>query len=170
MDEEIAGAERGKACAFCSGTLHAANYRRKPRGAPDDLPPAFRLRFSNCCSHDGCRRRAPIPSVRFLDRRVYLAVVVTLVTAMRQGPTPTGARRLQGLFGCTRRTLDRWRGWWRDVFPGSSFWRAARARFAPAVDEGQLPASMVGRFDLASIDGIGRLARFLASPWDLHDL
>jgi hypothetical protein len=167
IDREIAEEARSERCPSCGGVLHAANYRRKPRGAPDDVPAEFALRFSNCCSREGCRRRSRVPSVRFLDRRVYLGVVVTLVTAMRQGPTPTGAKKLQQLFGCTRRTLERWRTWWRERFPLSKFWKTFRARFAPAVDESQLPASMVVRFDSESSEGIAQLMRFLAAIGDL---
>lgn len=169
IDRDIAQAEREKCCEFCGDVLHAANYPRKPRGAPGDVPADFGLCFSNCCARDGCRRRARVPSVRFLDRRVYLGVVVTLVTAMRQGPTPTGARKLERLFGCTRRTLERWRKWWREEFPKLSFWKDARARFSPAVVEGDLPTSMVSRFDVGSIEGIGNFMKFLASIDDRHD-
>ena len=39
-------------------------------------------RFSFCCAVDGCRKRATPPSLRFLGRKVYLATVVTLISAM----------------------------------------------------------------------------------------
>jgi hypothetical protein len=46
--------------------------------------------------------------VRFLGRKVYLAVVVILVAAMRHGPTPRRLRLLSEHFGADRRTIARW--------------------------------------------------------------
>ena len=41
----------------------------------------------------------------------------------------------------SRRTLRRWRQWWLEVLPRSSFWSSARTRLMPPVDEQSLPAS-----------------------------
>jgi hypothetical protein len=41
-------------------------------------------------------------------RCVYLGVVVILITAMRQGPTPRRVRELSNLFGVDRATIARW--------------------------------------------------------------
>jgi hypothetical protein len=84
--------------------------------------------------------------VRFLGRKVYLAVQVTLLCAMRQGPSPRTAHKLRSLFGVDRRTLCLWRHWWQVLFPASDFWRRKAARFMPPVDEAQLPQSLVERF------------------------
>ena len=46
----------------------------------------------------------------------------------------------------SRHTLRRWRQWWLEVFPSSSFWRAGRGRFASPVDEKSLPAELLARF------------------------
>jgi hypothetical protein len=162
VDRDFAAVAYEKECPSCGGALHAANYLRKPRGGPDDLPDEFRVRFSNCCARDGCRRRALVPSVRFLDRRIYLGVIVCLVTAMRQGPTPTGCEKLTKIFGCDRRTLERWRIWWREVFPTLPFWKAERARFPSGIDRAQLPTSLIVHFDVQTSEGIGRLMLFLA--------
>ena len=43
---------------------------------------------------DGCRTRATPPSLRFLGRHVYLATVVTLISAMQLGTTPSRLARL----------------------------------------------------------------------------
>jgi len=81
--------------------------------------------------------------VRFLGRKVYLAALVTLLTAMRQGPSPRTVRELSALFGVDRRTLCRWRNWWQATFPQSDFWRRIAGRFMPPVDLMQLPHSLI---------------------------
>ena len=108
--------------------LHCANYRRAPRGGPDDLPEEYRCRFSFCCDRDGCRKRMTPPSVRFLGRKVYLGAVVILISAMRQGPTPRRVRELSTLFGADRATIARWQAFWRDHIPQP---RSGRSRIAP---------------------------------------
>ena len=108
---------REQACP-CGGRLHSANYRRKPRGGGDQLPEDYGYRLSFCCDREGCRKRATPPSVRFLGRKVYLfGVVVILVAAMRQGPSPQRVRELSRLFGADRRTIARWQVFWRERFP-----------------------------------------------------
>jgi len=46
--QDLAESARRKACP-CGGRLHRANYPRKPRGGPDDLPEQYRQRLSFCC-------------------------------------------------------------------------------------------------------------------------
>jgi predicted DNA-binding transcriptional regulator YafY len=102
--------------------------------------------LSFCCAVDGCRRRTTPPSVRYLGRRVYLGVVVVLVTAMTGGITATRAARLRAWLGVSVRTLKRWRVWWRETFVASPFWRGAQGRFMPPVASAALPASLLERF------------------------
>ena len=116
VDEDLAETARSQACP-CGGRLHRANYPRKPRGGPDDLPAVYRYRFSFCCDRDGCRKRKTPPSVRFLGRKVYFGAVVVLVSALQQGPSPRRVRELSKLFGADRRTIARWRVFWREHFP-----------------------------------------------------
>jgi hypothetical protein len=97
--------------------------------------------------------------VRFLGRRVYLAVVVVLVSAMAQGLTPWRAAKLDEALGVDRRTFARWREWWLESFPSTPTWRTGRGRFMPPVDEGELPRSMLERFVAA--DPFGRLTAML---------
>ena len=68
IDQDLAETTRKKACP-CGGRLHCANYPRKPRGTPVQLPEPQRLRLSFCCDRDGCRKRVTPPSVRFLGRK-----------------------------------------------------------------------------------------------------
>jgi hypothetical protein len=161
VDEDLAAQARAAGCS-CGGRLHSAVYPRKPRGGPTGLGAGYEHRLSYCCAAEGCRRRTTPPSVRFLGRKVYLGAVVTLVSALRQGPTPTRVRVLQDLFGVGERTLRRWRQWWQQIFAEGSFWRAARGRFMPAVAPGELPRAMAERFGAHTADGLCRLLRFLS--------
>ena len=148
IDRDLAETARQSACRFCGDRLHSACYLRKPRGVPEDIDPGpeYPVRFSFCCRAEACRRRHTPPSVRFLGRRVYLGVMVVLLTVMRQGPTPRSVESLQAIFGVGPRTLVRWQTWWHDIFPKSGFWRRVKARFMPAVAEADLPGALVLRF------------------------
>jgi hypothetical protein len=128
VDKDLAAQVRQQGCC-CGGRLHCANYPRKPRGGSTPLPESYHRRLSFCCERDGCRKRTTPPSVRFLGRKVYLAAVVVLVAAMRQGPSPRRVRELSQLFGADRRTIARWRDFWREHFPQTAFWKVKRGRF-----------------------------------------
>jgi hypothetical protein len=163
VDEDLAQTARNQGCP-CGGRLHCANYPRKPRGGPNSLPETYQFRLSFCCECDGCRKRTTPPSVRFLGRKVYLAVVVILVAAMRHGPTPCRVRELSAHFGADRRTIARWQVFWRELFPNTPFWKVARARLAPDLDTTHLPRALLDAFLRGPDDsgGWGRLLRFLA--------
>ena len=96
FDREIAAAARDAGCAKCRGTLHSARFGRKPRGVPAGLGDEYRLRFSFCCAVDGCRGRMTPSSLRFLGPKVYLATVVTMVTALAHPRTTDRRESLQG--------------------------------------------------------------------------
>lgn len=162
IDLDLAATTRAGGCAACGGRLHSARYPRKPRGGPDDLGPESEWRLSFCCAADGCRQRATPASVRFLGRRVYLGVVVMLVTAMTHGVTPRRAAELRELLGVKRRTLERWRSWWREVFVASPFWRSVRGRFMPPLAVGALPGSLLARFGAEAATTVTKALQFLA--------
>jgi hypothetical protein len=145
VDQDLAQAARQKLCS-CGGRLHGAKYPRKPRGSSDALPLEYGCRFSFCCDRDGCRKRVTPPSVRFLGRKVYLAAVVVLVSAMRQGPTPRRVRELSQLFGADRRTIQRWQVFWQEQFPQTQFWKVARGRLHPSDDTAILPHGLLAAF------------------------
>jgi hypothetical protein len=145
IDQDIAETARKEGCS-CGGRLHYANYLRKPRGTPVQLPEPQRVRLSFCCDRDGCRKRTTPPSVRFLGRKVYLGVIVILISAMRHGPTPRRVRELSKRFNADRRTIARWQVFWREHFPLTRFWKIARARLVPAVEIFSLPYSLVDAF------------------------
>jgi len=144
FDRDIAAAARASGCVRCAGTLHAAPFWRKPRGLPAGLGKEHSRRSSFCCSARECRKRKTPPSLRFLGRRVYAGAVMVVISAMRQGAM--AARQLCALFGVNRRTIARWRKWWRSAFVASPFWRVAAAAFMPPVDEAHLPASLLEQF------------------------
>lgn len=144
IDTEFCRSARIAGCPHCGGRLDRADYARKPRGSPPELPPGYERRLSLCC--DRCRRRVTPPSVRFMGRRVYLGVIVVLVSAMQQGPTPWRLTRLKELIGVDRRTVAKWREWWLESFPQTVLWRSRRAWFASPPSQDQLPSSILACF------------------------
>ena len=145
-DRVTAADVRERGCAECAGVLHSANFTRKPRGGAAGLAPEADVRFSLCCAEDGCRTRHTPPSLRFLGRKVYLGAVVVVVSAMRHGATPARMQKLRELLGVSRRTVERWRAWWRTTFAESRYWRDTAGCFVPAVATDRLPASLLERF------------------------
>lgn len=158
IDHELAEQTRSEGCR-CGGALHRADYPRKPRGCPREVRPDFSLRLSFCCAE--CRKRSTSKSVRFLGRRVYLALAVVLVSDRRAGPTPAAAR-LGTQLGVARRTLRRWRDWWQQQFPLTPLWRAACARFMPPVPAQDLPGELLERFSGAAHEALLRLLLWLS--------
>lgn len=144
IDRDLAKNVKEASCPFCGKRLDVANYLRKPRGIPDSvtLDDDFARRFSFCC--DKCRLRATPPSVRFFGRKFYVGFLVVLITALSQGPSPSGKKVIRKI-GIDRRTLKRWQQWWREVFPKGKFWKAAKPGLHPKrpVDAG-LPLTLTG--------------------------
>lgn len=163
IDQDLAETARQQTCS-CGGRLHRASYPRKPRGGGDDLPPEYGYRLSFCCDRDGCRKRVTPPSVRFLGRKVYLGVVVILVSAMRQGPSPRRVRELSQVFGADRRTIVRWQTFWREHFPQTQFWKVARGHVVPRIEVVALPLSLLDAFlrGMNLQQEWGHLLRFLS--------
>jgi hypothetical protein len=162
-DRDLAEQTRSKGCPHCGSRLHFGRYWRKPRGEPGGLPPEYDRRESLCCSAEGCRKRVLPPSLRFFGRRVYLGPVFVLISAMIHGITEKRAAALWNLVGVSKRTLERWRRWWREKLPQSGFWRAVRGRLASPLEPSSLPASLLQRFgDPGSCDCAVAALRFLA--------
>jgi hypothetical protein len=87
-----------------------------------------------------------------------LAHVFVLVSSMIGGITEKRAAELRDLAGVSIRTLFRWREWWHEAFPKTSFWKQARARFSGTVDTERLPGSLLECF---RGDDEGRVRRLL---------
>jgi hypothetical protein len=144
IDESIAEEVRAGGCR-CGGRLHSARYPRKPRGLRSALDASYERRLSFCCARDGCRRRSTPASVRFLGRKVYLGVMVVLLTALHHGLTAQRRRRLIEQLDVPAQTLWRWRCWWREQFVQSRCWRALAGQFIPPLVSDRLPGSLLER-------------------------
>ncbi len=146
IDLDIASDVQARACQHCGGILHSARYPRKPRGPRHCLSVDYQNRFSFCCAREGCRRRTTPPSVRFLGRKVYLGVVILLITARNHGLTHKRRQRLFDQLDVNPQTFYRWLKWWREIFPVSRCWSSARGYFIPPVNTNELPGALLGRF------------------------
>jgi hypothetical protein len=159
VDEEIAAEVQLGGCR-CGGVLHSARYPRKPRGPRDALDESYTTRLSFCCAEEGCRRRTTPPSVRFLGRKVYLGIIVILVTALEHGLSPRRRAQLIEKLDLWPQTIARWRRWWWKHFVASRCWRAERGNFVPPLEITRLPGVLLGR--LMGDDLQRRLCLFLS--------
>lgn len=173
IDQHVATEAKARGCG-CGGRLHGARYRRKPRGVPADAEEDYGHRFSFCCAEEGCRRRTTPPSFRFLGRKVFVSVVVVLVTVLRHGPTPTRIAKLREWVGVSARTIYRWRSWWQDTFVRTPFWKAARGFLRVPIDESSLPLSLLESFPVhPEKRKLLRLLRFicpLTTAWPVQEI
>ena len=160
-DRDLANSCRAERCKRCGGPRHSARYRRKPRGRGCKLGPEHDQRFSFCCAVDGCRSRATPPSLRFLGPKVYVAAIVVLIAILMHGVTASRIEGLAQTVRVDRRTVERWRTWWRDAFTATPFWRIARAAFMPPVDQDRLPAALIERFTGGDQEQLLGLLHFL---------
>lgn len=160
-DTDLAKRCQEAGCLKCSGRLDRSDYRRKPRGGPDEAQKVEHWRDSFCCDVDGCRKRHTPPSVRFLGRRVYWGVVVLLMAALQHGIKPARLKVLQERLGIDRRTMERWRTWWLTHFVESGFWKEMRARFMPVLCQKTLPWSLCQAFQIDRWAHLLKLLRFL---------
>lgn len=145
LDEDIARQCRKKGCP-CGGVLHSARYPRKPRGVPKNNEASWSSRLSFCCAEDGRRKRTTPPSFRFLGRRVFAGIVVVLMSALQHGATPKRMAKLCEAIPVSRRTMERWRRWWREDFVRSRFWKAACGLLKKPVMNSRLPLSLLEAF------------------------
>ena len=157
VDADLAEEAEAEGCVYCGEKLHHGDYKRKPRGGPE-----WDRRRSFCCARENCRKRKTPPSVRFLGRKVYVGAVVVLLSAMMHGLKRKRVERLRNELGISERTLERWRVWWLENFVDSAFWKSARARFMPRLEESLLPLSLVAAFAAERREGLIRLLLFIA--------
>ena len=157
VDQDLAEEAREGGCQYCGSKVHRADYERKPRGGPEE----WDKRDSFCCAKDGCRRRLTPPSVRFLGRKIYVGVVVVLISAMQHGLKPGRVKVLGETLGIDVRTLQRWREWWLSTFVASPFWKQAKARFMSPLDERKMPLSLVNAFGQPAREKVLELLKFL---------
>lgn len=143
IDRELAAKARAHGCPYCGGKLHSAQYPRKPRGWPG-AEVGGEMRLSYCC--ESCRRRTTPASVRFLGRRVYSAAVMVLGSALPGRLSVAAARSLCGALKVPKRTLERWRCWWRQSFVTTPQWILGGASFMPPIGPQELPGGLLERF------------------------
>lgn len=161
IDRELAEIARQAGCA-CGGVLHVANFPRKCLVVLAGILGVLRVRFSFCCAV--CRSRRTPPSVRFLGRRQYGAVLVLLLGAARSWDPKHQVREMSQRLGVevSEATLARWASWWRHEVPRTPWWQVVRSRFATAPAGESLAAELVERFGaLAGEDNLLALLRFL---------
>jgi len=63
--------------------------------------------------------------------------------------------------GVGRRTIARWREWWRRALVASPFWREVSAAFMPPVDQERLPVCLLERFPGAASEQLTAVLRLL---------
>jgi len=149
-DEEMAAETRAIGCVRCGNALHLNSFSRKPRGIPPEWIEYFDFRLSFDCSV--CGKRHTSPSVRFLDRRVYVAFAVILSCAVQTGLTDFRVKMLNQWIAVPGRTIERWRVWWSEIFAKSAFFKAERGRFKPGtVADTTLPGSLLLSFEGADL-------------------
>lgn len=133
IDKEMANNTLKQGCGYCKGKLHLADYPRSPVGILPSLRHYYEERLSFCCAT--CRKRITPPSVRFFGRRWYPAPFHLLVSILMLGINDCRLSQIKRHFGITvtESTWKRWRRWWRDFFPLTSFWQKEKA-LAPPID------------------------------------
>ena len=151
IDQAIAAEVQAGGCPTCGGVLHSARYPRKPRGIRGVLDESYESRLSFCCAEDGCRRRCTPPSVRFLGRKVYLGIVVILLSAREHGLSAKHRQQLMETLEVSLPTRWRWCQWWRERFAASRCWQAAKSYFLPPLAAEQLPGALLGRLSGADL-------------------
>jgi hypothetical protein len=140
-------------CSQCGGKLDTSHFPRKPRGLGEEE----HRRFSLCCRNEGCRHRVTPPSLRFLGRKVYSAWVVITVLEF--------AAELGLEAAICRRTLARWREYWRErLDEAHAFMRAARGLIPPGHPPAQLPGALLPCFGFPAVSSFIPILRFFTHP------
>jgi len=155
IDAELAAKVRKKGCPSCGAKFHDGGFHRVARGCPKAVLEEYCWRTSLDCS--GCRKRTMPPSVRFLHRRVWIAAVLALVSP--HGSVMSCSWLTEHL-EVSRRTVERWRKWWRNDFLTTPVWQTLRGQFCaspPCIRA--LPGSLLDR--IAGNSAMQSLARFL---------
>lgn len=145
LDRLIAEQVKQVGCLFCDGNLHQSHYPRKPKGVPKGTDSDYPIRFSYCCSSEGCRKRITPPSMRFLSRKVYASVIIFLVFLLKSKTDELKVEKLNLLLGTSLsvETVRRWRHFWVNVVSQSRTWKRATFSHVMALT---LPVSLLDVF------------------------
>lgn len=150
-------------CPHCKSKLHWANYVRKPR-LPFDLDDdRYSICFSLCCSGEGCRKRYPVPSVRFWNRYVYPLFIMILSSSVSK----SSVLAFLNTTGINYQTLNRWKRYWRESFGNSKCWKKLKGHF-PGISatENAFPYSLVAQLpNHHKTDKLINLMELLSDPF-----
>jgi hypothetical protein len=153
LDLRVFEETKNRPCPRCGGKLDTSHFPRKPRG----LGGQEDRRFSLCCRNEGCRHRVTPPSLRFLGRKVYSAWVVITVLEF--------AAELGLEAAICRRTLARWRTYWRErLDEAHAFMRAARGVLPPGTPPAQLPGALLAGFGFPAVSSFIPILRLFTHP------
>ena len=134
IDQEIADEflKTGR-CRHCkSKELSRSDYPREPRGIPkevsEEIINKYSCRFSFLCRK--CRRRTTPRSVRFMGRKIYVALGVLWVTLENEKGTLPHIKDLRLLMEkcLSEITIGRWLDWWQSKVWETPFWKKYRGQ------------------------------------------
>lgn len=162
IDDTLAEEVQQKGCPYCGGKLHYSDYPRSPFGVSAAFRDYYQSRRSFCCAQ--CRKRTTSPSVRFFGRRWYYAPFFILINALIG---KASARRLVGIqryLGLTisKRTWRRWRKWWHEYFPTTSFWKKMKGLISIHAINGPFPRTLLSPEVKGLEEKVTTLLQFLA--------
>ena len=82
-----------------------------------------------------------------MGRRVYWQAVIIVAISFLQGtPSHKSIAQLQRLFDVDRKTVMRWRAYFRDTFPQSPQWQRIRGLYPSSVSNKSLPSDLLNHF------------------------
>jgi hypothetical protein len=126
---------------------------------PDVLPEGYEIRFDLCCGW--CRKRTLPPSVRFLGRKVFVAVAIAVATVVVRGRDRDAVGLLRRELGVSWQTLQRWCRWWLEL-TGTALWQRIRGTLPVSLDLAELPKSLLDYFHGDAAERMERLLRLLS--------
>lgn len=142
IDRAIAKLTEDSGCPKCGSILDVRNFPRKPRGVVG-IESCFELRFSFCCRKDGCRKSVTPPSVRFLGRKIFVALIVIISAITEEWQ--------KAEFEVSRQTLKRWRVFWDSLCaPESHFFKLNIGQFEAGIQF--CPADIFKKFRTQYVD------------------
>ncbi len=82
-----------------------------------------------------------------MDRRVYWRGALLVIVSLQQSTPPQKSlAQLQQLFEVDRKTVVRWRLYFREVFPTEALWQRLRGRLSSCVRSNHLPFDVLNFF------------------------
>lgn len=164
FDREARDRIRGSGCRRCGGRLDVSNYPRKVRGLELEEEQAgdYGVRLSLCCSVEGCRARATPPSMRFLGRRVYGAIVFVLASVIATPDSVPAGSVPSHSMSPSRPTRQRWSAWWSTGLLLEPWFADVAARFSMPLDRARMPDDLFERFVGDVLDRCAHVVALLA--------